>query len=106
MAKMMDLWGRAESFLFMVCLATLGLVLMAASRNLAMYCAADVCSRKREYVLFWPVPGSNIADSLVFDRFSTRLDSPASFTASACWQPMLPTCGTEDLHLPSPHPLI
>ncbi|VDB95246.1 unnamed protein product [Peniophora sp. CBMAI 1063] len=42
MAKMMDLWGRAEAFLFMVVLSTLGLILMAASRNLAMYCAAEV----------------------------------------------------------------
>ncbi|PYH81172.1 siderochrome-iron transporter MirB [Aspergillus uvarum CBS 121591] len=42
MAKMLDVWGRAESFLLMMALCILGLVLMAASHNLATYCAAEV----------------------------------------------------------------
>ncbi|OBT66994.1 hypothetical protein VE03_04134 [Pseudogymnoascus sp. 23342-1-I1] len=42
MAKLLDVWGRAEGFLLMLCLCTLGLVLMAASKNLATYCAAQV----------------------------------------------------------------
>ncbi|KAH7136301.1 major facilitator superfamily domain-containing protein [Dactylonectria macrodidyma] len=41
-AKMLDVWGRAESFLVMVGFSTLGLVLMAASHNLATFCAAQV----------------------------------------------------------------
>ncbi|OAL50303.1 putative siderophore-dependent iron transporter [Pyrenochaeta sp. DS3sAY3a] len=42
MAKLIDVWGRAEGFLLMVCSATLGTILMAASRNLATFCAAQV----------------------------------------------------------------
>ncbi|KEF62074.1 uncharacterized protein A1O9_00046 [Exophiala aquamarina CBS 119918] len=42
MAKMLDVWGRAEGFLLMLCLCTLGVVLMAASENLSTYCAAQV----------------------------------------------------------------
>lgn len=41
-AKLLDLWGRAEGFATMVCFATLGLILMAATQSLAMYCAAQV----------------------------------------------------------------
>ncbi|KAL3478148.1 siderophore iron transporter mirB [Aspergillus californicus] len=41
-AKLVDLWGRAEGWLFMVGLSTLGMIMMAASKNLATYCAADV----------------------------------------------------------------
>ncbi|KAI5461915.1 hypothetical protein BGZ63DRAFT_354576 [Mariannaea sp. PMI_226] len=41
-AKMLDVWGRAESFLVMVGFATLGLILMAVSHNLATFCAAQV----------------------------------------------------------------
>ncbi|OAA56270.1 siderochrome-iron transporter MirB [Niveomyces insectorum RCEF 264] len=42
MAKILDVWGRAEGFLIMTFFCVLGLVLMAASKNLPMYCAADV----------------------------------------------------------------
>ncbi|KAH7160454.1 major facilitator superfamily domain-containing protein [Dactylonectria estremocensis] len=41
-AKMLDVWGRAESFMVMIGFSTLGLVLMAASHNLATFCAAQV----------------------------------------------------------------
>jgi MFS family permease len=41
-AKLLDLWGRAEGFAIMVCFATLGLIIMAASNSLATYCAAQV----------------------------------------------------------------
>ncbi|KAH3951185.1 hypothetical protein HBI56_088750 [Parastagonospora nodorum] len=41
-AKLLDLWGRAEGFAVMVCFATLGLIIMAASTSLAAYCAAQV----------------------------------------------------------------
>ncbi|KAE8376680.1 major facilitator superfamily domain-containing protein [Aspergillus bertholletiae] len=42
MAKMLDVWGRAEGFLVMLGFATLGLILMAASNNLPTFCAAQV----------------------------------------------------------------
>ncbi|KAK0113637.1 hypothetical protein ONS95_013883 [Cadophora gregata] len=41
-AKMLDVWGRAEGFLVMVFCATLGLILMAVSQNLATFCAAQL----------------------------------------------------------------
>jgi MFS family permease len=42
MAKALDVWGRAEGFLLMSGFATLGLILMAVSQNLATFCAAQV----------------------------------------------------------------
>lgn len=41
-AKLLDIWGRAEGFLVMICFATLGLILMAASKSLGTFCAAQV----------------------------------------------------------------
>lgn len=43
LAKVLDIFGRAEGFLIMATLATLGLVLMAACHNLPTFCAAYVC---------------------------------------------------------------
>jgi Na+/melibiose symporter-like transporter len=45
LAKLLDLWGRAEGYLLMVAFAELGLILMATSTNLSIYCAANVGSR-------------------------------------------------------------
>ncbi|KAJ5698425.1 Major facilitator superfamily domain general substrate transporter [Penicillium macrosclerotiorum] len=42
MAKMMDVWGRAEGFLFMVICLTIGLVLMASCDSFEVYCAANI----------------------------------------------------------------
>lgn len=42
MAKVLDVWGRAEGFALMVGSSTLGLILMAVSQNLATFCAAQV----------------------------------------------------------------
>lgn len=42
LAKLLDIWGRAEGFMLMVCSATLGVILMATSHNLSMFCAAQV----------------------------------------------------------------
>ncbi len=42
LAKIMDVWGRAEGFLIMTIFATLGLILMATCHNLATFCAAYV----------------------------------------------------------------
>ncbi|KAI1408055.1 putative siderochrome-iron transporter [Hypoxylon sp. FL1857] len=41
-AKIIDIWGRPEGFALMTCLATLGVVLMAVSRNVETYAAALV----------------------------------------------------------------
>lgn len=42
MAKMMDVWGRAEGFLLMIVFLTIGLVLMAVCDSFEIYCAANV----------------------------------------------------------------
>ncbi|KAK5282774.1 hypothetical protein LTR40_002805 [Exophiala xenobiotica] len=42
LAKMLDLWGRAEGFLLMIAFATLGLILMASCGSLSTFCAAQV----------------------------------------------------------------
>lgn len=42
MAKLMDIWGRAEGFLLMFAFSELGLILTACSHNLPTYCAAQV----------------------------------------------------------------
>jgi MFS family permease len=44
LAKMLDLWGRAEGFLLMIAFATLGLILMASCGSLSTFCAAQVHS--------------------------------------------------------------
>ncbi|KAJ4337654.1 hypothetical protein N0V95_008283 [Ascochyta clinopodiicola] len=42
MAKLLDVWGRAEGFALMVGSATLGVILMATAHNLPTFCAAQV----------------------------------------------------------------
>ncbi|CEP08205.1 hypothetical protein [Parasitella parasitica] len=42
LAKILDVWGRAEGFFVMATFATLGLILMAACQNLPTFCAAYV----------------------------------------------------------------
>ncbi|KAJ5707453.1 MFS general substrate transporter [Penicillium malachiteum] len=42
LGKMMDLWGRAEGFAFMIFCSTIGLIIMAACSNLPTFCAAYV----------------------------------------------------------------
>lgn len=42
LAKVMDVWGRAEGFLMMTVLATAGLIMMAGCHNLPTFCAAYV----------------------------------------------------------------
>ncbi|KAI9733431.1 MAG: hypothetical protein M1834_003515 [Cirrosporium novae-zelandiae] len=41
-AKLINIWGRAEGFCFMVVLATLGIILMACCSNVQTYAAAQV----------------------------------------------------------------
>lgn len=42
LAKILDLWGRAEGFATMAVFATLGLIMMATCHSLAVFCAAQV----------------------------------------------------------------
>ncbi|KAA8568874.1 hypothetical protein EYC84_007853 [Monilinia fructicola] len=42
LAKMLDLWGRAEGFLLMVLFSTVGLIMMAACNSITTFCAAQV----------------------------------------------------------------
>ncbi|BCS28336.1 uncharacterized protein APUU_61384A [Aspergillus puulaauensis] len=42
LAKVLDVWGRAEGFLMMTVLATAGLIMMAGCHNLPTFCAAYV----------------------------------------------------------------
>ncbi|CZT03537.1 probable siderophore iron transporter mirB [Rhynchosporium agropyri] len=42
LAKMLDVWGRAEGFLLMIAFATLGMILMASSNGLAQFCVAQI----------------------------------------------------------------
>ena len=47
LAKMLDVWGRAEGFLVMTGFATLGMILMATCNSLSTFCAAQVCVAPR-----------------------------------------------------------
>jgi len=42
LAKILDIWGRPHGFFLMMCCLTIGLILMAASNGVKMYCAAQV----------------------------------------------------------------
>lgn len=56
-AKLLDIWGRAEGFLVMVVFADLGLILMASCNSLSTFCAAQVglytLSFRSSFVLQW-----------------------------------------------------
>lgn len=42
MAKVLDVWGRAEGFLLMLSFSVVGLAIAAGSQNLPTFCAAQV----------------------------------------------------------------
>ena len=42
MAKLVDMWGRAEAFALSTFIATVGMIILAASSNLPSYCAGQV----------------------------------------------------------------
>lgn len=48
-AKLLDLWGRAEGFAFMTLIGTTGLLLMAVCRNVETYAVAQVGFSRRKY---------------------------------------------------------
>lgn len=72
LAKLLDLWGRAEGYLLMVAFAELGLILMATSTNLSIYCAANVRDESTDF----------FDDTKDDGRYSIKLDSPALSTVS------------------------
>lgn len=43
-SKILDVWGRAQGYILMIVIATLGLVMMAACKNLPTFAAAYVGS--------------------------------------------------------------
>ncbi|KAJ5414747.1 Major facilitator superfamily domain general substrate transporter [Penicillium cosmopolitanum] len=77
MAKMMDVWGRAEGFLLTIICLTIGLVLMAVCDSFEIYCAANAFY----YVGFY---GSEYAiDVITADASSLRNRAFAyAFTSS------------------------
>jgi MFS family permease len=42
LAKLIDIWGRPHGFIVMVCIQTIGLIMMAACNNVQTYAAAQV----------------------------------------------------------------
>lgn len=50
-AKILDVWGRAEGFLLMIGFATLGLILMASSNGIATFCAAQVSLQIAAFIM-------------------------------------------------------
>lgn len=53
-AKILNLWDRTVGFTLMLVLSLLGLIMMAACKNLATYCAAQVrskCVYTRGYIV-------------------------------------------------------
>ncbi|KAJ5086236.1 hypothetical protein NUU61_007543 [Penicillium alfredii] len=52
-AKMLDIWGRPQSFAVMTGCMTLGLVMMAACNSVEMYCAAQVFYPSPYIVTTW-----------------------------------------------------
>ncbi|KAJ8069487.1 hypothetical protein OCU04_003140 [Sclerotinia nivalis] len=55
LAKMLDLWGRAEGFLLMVLFSTIGLIMMAACNGIATFCAAQVRATSPDQFLYLPI---------------------------------------------------
>lgn len=83
MAKALDLWGRAEGILLMTGFCILGIVMLAASHNLATYCAGQV---RRDLI---PTPSFLLgSDVSIHCRYSTRSDSEVSRTVGMFSQPM------------------
>ncbi len=69
LAKLLDLWGRAEGFAVMVSFATLGMILMAGSNGLFTFCAAQV--------LPYTLANPHTNKLLTISRSSTLLASEA-----------------------------
>lgn len=94
-AKLLDVWGRAEGFLLMVGFSTLGVILMASSHNLATFCAAQVIYTQSFFAF---------CNTLTYKRSSTLLDLLASSTPWPCLQLTRRLSRIEVLLLHSPRP--
>jgi NADH:ubiquinone oxidoreductase subunit 2 (subunit N) len=73
LSKTLDVFGRAEGFLIMCVFATLGLILMASSNGIAIFCAAYVSPLHHHLLCF-------ISSATLMHRgcrFSTRSVSAA-----------------------------
>lgn len=94
LSKILDLWGRAEGFLLMVVMATIGMAMMAGSHNLPTYCAAYVSTQDN---------GKPKSFKTNIFRSSGRLAGPVSSTASTLSPPTRHDSRTEVSHTPSHH---
>lgn len=65
LSKILDLWGRAEGFLLMVVLATVGMAVMAGSHSLPTYCAAYVSQFVSNDSSRWLIGAGIVASRLV-----------------------------------------
>jgi MFS family permease len=50
-AKLLNVWGRPQGFLIMASLSTLGLILMATTKDVQTYCAAQASSQPSQIQL-------------------------------------------------------
>jgi MFS family permease len=73
LSKIMDVWGRAEGFLFMAFCCTLGLILMACSTDISTFCAAYVRPVTSIRIIIHPSKMANIYPFTT--RYFTQLDS-------------------------------
>jgi MFS family permease len=72
LAKLLDLWGRAEGFVVMVGFATLGLIMMAGCNGLTTFCVAQVIPHALRMSTFSYIL-INSASGFLFHRFR-RID--------------------------------
>jgi MFS family permease len=50
-AKMLDLWGRAQGFMVLIAMAIVGLIMMAACQNVQTFAAAQVRNTSHVYLV-------------------------------------------------------
>jgi hypothetical protein len=68
LAKGLDLWGRAEGFVLMVCFLVLGMVLQAAAQDLPTFCAGRVRFNKSPKITPTFLSANNTATGILIDR--------------------------------------
>lgn len=66
LAKILDLWGRPLGFLSMAVIATVGLIMMAATNNVETYAAAQVLEAVE---MLLSMPRAKSESGLLFHRF-------------------------------------
>ncbi|KAH7013768.1 siderochrome-iron transporter MirB [Ilyonectria destructans] len=104
-AKVIDIWGRVEGFLFMLLLVTIGMIMKATSYNVEMYAAAhtlywvghlglgyiitiilaDITSLRNRMILFGlnstPIIATTFAGPKIADLFYTNVNFRWAFGA-------------------------